>query len=80
MTTLKEKSVAIHDLWIAEGHPRQGATHWERLSVRVAYTKAICLANRAPKEEAWDKLHSAMQAKDSDGCVFQKLWKVCTGG
>ena len=73
LTKLKEKSIEIHNLWVVEGRPRHGATHWERLSVCAAYKKAIRLAKRAPKEEAWDKLHSAMQTKDSDS--FWKWWK-----
>ena len=73
LTKLKEKSVAIHNLWIAEGRPRNGATHWERLSVRAAYKKALRLAKRAPKEKAWNKLHSAMEAKDTD--TFWKWWQ-----
>ena len=73
LTNLKEKSVAIHNLWITEGRPRHGATHWERLSVRATYKKAIRFAKRAPKEEAWNKLHLAMEAKDSDS--FWKWWR-----
>ena len=73
MTSLRDKSVAIHNLWISEGRPRHGATHWERLSVRAAYKKAIRLAKQAPKEEAWNKLHTAMESKDTDS--FWKWWR-----
>ena len=41
LTKLKEQSIDIHRLWLAEGKPRSGITNCERLRVRAAYRRAI---------------------------------------
>ena len=73
LTDLRDQSIAIQNLWIDEGRPRQGFTHLERLRVRAEYKRAIRNAKRAPKIEAWNRLHSSLCAKDTDS--FWKQWR-----
>ena len=73
LTRLKDQSIAIHEAWVAEGRPPQGATHWERLRVRAAYKRAVRHAKREPKQDAWNRMHGAMEKKDSDS--FWKWWR-----
>ena len=73
LTLLRDQSVAIHQLWLSEGRPRQGPTYQERLRVRAAYKCAIRLAKKSPKQKAWNRLHTAMEAQDNDS--FWKWWK-----
>ena len=74
LTQLKNQHMDIHRLWSSEGKPKQGHTHFERLRVRCAYKKAIKDAQKAPKVEAWSRLHSAMATNDTD--KFWKSWKT----
>ena len=67
LNDLKNQSVDIQKLWIAEGRPRQGATHMECLRVRSTYKRAIRAAQRAPKQDSWNHLHSAMEQNDTNG-------------
>ena len=60
-------------LWLSQGHPRQGPVHEERLRVRAAYKRAIRAAQRAPKQAAWDQLHSSLADSDTD--TFWRSWK-----
>ena len=39
LTDLRDQSIAIQNLWIDEGRPRQGTTHLERLRVRAEYKR-----------------------------------------
>ena len=73
LTLLRNKSIAIQELWINEGRPRQGPTHQERLHVRAAYKNSIRQAKRAPKQTAWNRLHTAMETQDSSS--FWKWWR-----
>ena len=41
LTKLRDQSLAIQSLWIAEGRPRHGPTHSERLRVRAAYKSEL---------------------------------------
>ena len=73
LTRLRDQSIAIHELWINEGRPRQGSTYIERLRVRAVYKNAIRLAKKAPKQAAWNRLHSALETKDTNS--FWKCWR-----
>ena len=73
LTQLKDQSVAIHQLWLNEDRPRQGTTYLERLRVRAAYKNALRQAKKAPKQAAWNRLHSAMATQDTDS--FWKWWR-----
>ena len=73
LTGLRNQSIAIQDLWLSEGRPRQGPTHQERLRVRAAYKNAIRKEKRAPKQKAWNRLHVAMEAEDTNS--FWKWWR-----
>ena len=73
LSILKEKSIDIHNLWVSEGRPRCGPTYAERLRVRTAYRAAIRMAQREPKQRAWNRLHSALEFSDSKD--FWKTWK-----
>ena len=73
LTQLRDKSLAIQELWISEGRPRQGPTYNERLRVRAAYKNTIRQAKKAPKQAAWNRLHSAMETQDTDS--FWKWWR-----
>ena len=73
LTELRNKSIEIHTVWVNEGRPRQGLSNEERLRVRAAYKRAIRAAQRAPKQATWNKLHSALNANNTD--TFWKSWK-----
>ena len=73
LTVLKNQSIDIHSLWKSEGRPRQGPINDERLRVRGSYQQAIRAAQRAPKQAAWDRLHSALS--DSDTQTFWGTWR-----
>ena len=77
LTLLKEKSVAIHSAWISEGRPRHGSTADERRRVRAEYKSAIRNAKRAPKQKAWDRIHSDFI--DNDTVSFWKRWRSLHG-
>ena len=72
LTQLRDQSIAIKQLWLNEGRPRQGPTYLERLRVRASYKNAIRLAKKAPKQAVWNRLHSAMAVQDTDS--FWKYW------
>ena len=73
LSALRQQSIEIHSLWIREGRPRQGITNDERLRVRAAYKRSIRAAQRAPKQKARDKMHSALC--DADTNSFWRSWK-----
>ena len=73
LTELKNKSIEIHTLWISQGRPRQGWTHDERVRVRAAYKHAIRVAQRAPKQEVWDRLHEELTERDTTS--FWNSWR-----
>ena len=77
LSNLRDQSRAIQSLWIAEGRPRQGPTQNERLRVRAAYKSELRRAKKLPKQEAWDRLHTAMADHDSDS--FWKRWRAIYG-
>ena len=45
----------------------------ERLRVKAAYKRALKDAQRAPKQESWNRLHTAMTSNDTD--KFWKSWR-----
>ena len=73
LTQLRDQSISIQQLWLNEGRPRQGPTYLERLRVRAAYKHAIRLAKKAPKQAAWNRLHTSMAAQDTTS--FWKCWR-----
>ena len=73
LTELKNRSIEIHSIWKREGCPHQGPTHQERLRVRAQYKTALRQAQRAPKQAAWDRMHSSLAQKDSNS--FWKSWR-----
>ena len=73
LSDLKNQSKDIHAIWISEGKPRSGPTFTERCRVRSVYKCAIRRAQRNDKQEAWDKLHSAMASDDTTN--FWKSWR-----
>ena len=73
LTSLRHQSIAIHSLWINEGRPRQGRTHDERIRVRAAYKRAIRAAQRAPKQQSRNKMHSSLVDRDTNS--FWRSWK-----
>ena len=74
LSHLRDNSIRIQSLWVAEGRPRHGPIYDERLRVRAAYKDAIRKAKKAPKQKAWNRLHSAMTNQDSDS--FWKWWRT----
>ena len=74
LTKLRDQSREIQQLWLLEGRPGHGPTHIERLRVKAAYKRTLRLAKRAPKQDAWNKLHSAMETKDTTS--FWKWWRA----
>ena len=73
LSRLRDESISIQNLWITEGRPHQGPIHEERLRTRAAFKRAIRVAQRAPKQAAWDRLHSSLA--DNDTSTFWKSWK-----
>ena len=73
LTSLRYQSIEIHNMWKNEGRPRQGRTNEERMRVRAAYKRAMRLVQRAPKQAARDKMHSAMCDRDTN--AFWRSWK-----
>ena len=74
LTELHNQSIDVHRRWIAVGKPLQGFLHLERLRIRALYKKALRDAQRAPKQEAWNRLHTAMSTNDTD--TFWKSWRT----
>ena len=73
LSDLKQQSIEIQRLWVAEGRPGQGPTHHERLRVRANYKRAIRHAQREPAQISWNQLHSALE--DCDSNKFWHSWK-----
>ena len=73
LSELKNKSIEIHALWIREGRPHQGPIHVEHLRARAEYKRALRAAQRAPKQKAWDRLHTALTFTDTNS--FWKSWR-----
>ena len=74
LSILRDQSILIHRRWEDEGKPRQGLTHLERLRIRSAYKKAIRQAQKAPKQQAWNRLHSSMLSSNTNS--FWKSWRT----
>ena len=74
LTILRDQSISIHRRWEAVGKPNQGILHLERLRIRAAYKKAIRDAQRAPKQQSWNRLHTSMLSNDSNS--FWKSWRT----
>ena len=73
LSNLRQKSIEITNLWKNEGCLRHGPTNAERLKVKAEYKRAIRAAQRAPKQAAWDRLHSSLADKDTN--TFWKSWR-----
>ena len=73
LSSLRRQSIEIHTLWKNEGCPRSGTTNDERLRVRAAYKRVIRQAQRAPKQAARNKMHSAICDRDTN--AFWRSWK-----
>ena len=74
LTNLRDQSISIHRRWEALGKPNQGLIHSERLRIRASYKKAIRDAQRAPKQQSWNRLHASMVSNDSNS--FWKSWRT----
>ena len=74
LTHLRDQSISIHRRWEALGKPNQGLIHSERLRIRASYKKAIRDAQRAPKQQSWNRLHASMVSNDSNS--FWKSWRT----
>ena len=74
LTNLKNQSIEIHKLWQSQGKPRDGPTQQERLRIKASYKLALKHAQRAPKQETWNRLHSSMVSNDTD--KFWKSWRT----
>ena len=73
LSLLKNQSIEIHNVWKEQGRPSQGAIHRERLRIKAAYRLAIKDAQRAPKQQSWDRLHSAMESNETND--FWNSWR-----
>ena len=69
--------MSIQSLWVSEGRPRQGPTFNERLRIRARYKYEIKRAKKAPKQAAWNRLHSSLSSQDTTS--FWKTWKSLYG-
>ena len=77
LTQIRDQSIAIQEVWIGEGRPRQGPTYQERLRVRATYKNAIRIAKKAPNQATWNRLHTAMETNNTDS--FWKHWRSIYG-
>ena len=73
LSELKKKSIEIHSLWMREGRPHQGPIYVEHLRARADYKRALRAAQRAPKQKAWDRLHTSLSCTDTNS--FWKTWR-----
>ena len=73
LTDLRNKSIEVHSLWKEQGRPRQGAINAERLQIHACYKRAIRVAQRMPKQQIWDRLHSNLASDDTNN--FWKSWR-----
>ena len=73
LTELKRQSIEIENVWIAEGRPHHGPISTERARVRAAYRRATRSAQRAPKLQAWNRLHVAMETNSTSN--FWNSWR-----
>ena len=73
LSEIKSKSIEIHSLWKREGRPRQGPIFEELCHVRATYKRALRSAQRAPKQQAWDRLHTTLASADTN--TFWKTWR-----
>ena len=73
LSDLKRQSEDIHKLWKVEGKPRSGLTYSERLRVRSRYKRSIREAQRATRQDAWNKIHTSMEKDDTNG--FWNSWR-----
>ena len=73
LSQIRQQSIDIHRLWVAEGQPGNGPTHIEKVRVRAIYRRALKLAQKAPKQASWNRLHDAMASNDND--TFWKSWR-----
>ena len=73
LSSIRQKSIDIHRLWLSEGKPRSGPTNTERLKVKAEYKKAIRNAQRSPKQACWNRLHTSLSNKDTSR--FWSSWK-----
>ena len=74
LSSLKQKSIDIHNAWKDSGRPRNGPINQERLRIRALYRKSIKLARTKPIHHTWDTLHSQMIHRDTNG--FWNSWKA----
>ena len=74
LTVLRDQSIDVHRRWEALGKPRQGLIHLERLRIRSSYKQAIRNAQKVPKQQAWNKLHTSMISNDTNS--FWKSWRT----
>ena len=73
LSELRCQSIEIHNIWKDQGCPRQGPANDERLRIHAAYKRALRAAQCAPKQMAWDRLHTALTENDTDS--FWRSWK-----
>ena len=73
LSDLKKQSQEIHKLWIEEGKPRSGPTNAERIRIRSFYKRSIREAQRLPRQDAWNKIHTSMENDDKNG--FWNSWR-----
>ena len=74
LTALRDQSIDVHRRWKDLGKPRQGPIHLERLRIRSSYKHALRHAQKAPKQEAWNRLHSSMLSNNTN--AFWKSWRT----
>ena len=74
LTDLRNQSMDIHRRWTSMGKPRHGPINQERIRIKALYKKAIRDAQKRPKKEAWNRLHTAMVSNDTD--KFWPSWRV----
>ena len=74
LTRLKNQSIDIERIWAAEGRPGHGPTHLERMRVRADYRRAIAAARKAPKQAAWNRLHTEMATNETNS--FWNSWRT----
>ena len=74
LSRLKSQSIDIQRVWLAQGRPNHGPIHLERLRVRALYKKTLRQAQKEPKQDSWNRLHTALESCDPGH--FWHSWKT----
>ena len=74
LTSLKQKAIASHDIWVAAGWPQSGPVHTAKKNDKMAYKIAIKKAKKSAENSVTEQLHESLLIKTP--ISFWKTWKT----